>query len=120
MFDRLKKLLGRASSPASFSDEDYDRWYELKRRGLEYVLGPMYEMVSHGVIPFFLGGRLDIYFFPGPSGGTALVSMELIEPNGSGPKRSKIGTYELIAFTKHWIGDEAARQAFDVMLPRLS
>ena len=64
MFDRLKKLLGRASSPASFSDEDYDRWYELKRRGLEYVLGPMYEMVSHGVIPFFLGGRLDIYFFP--------------------------------------------------------
>jgi len=40
--------------------------------------------------------------------------MELIEPDGSGPKPNRIGTYELIAFTKYPI----AKKAYDV-LPRI-
>ena len=44
-----------------------------------------------------------MYYFPNAINGTAFVTMELIEPDGSGPKPNRIGTYELIAFTKHTI-----------------
>lgn len=39
--------------------------------------------------------------------------MELIEPDGSGPVPSRIGTYELVAFTKYKVGDEATKTAFE-------
>ncbi len=42
-----------------------------------------------------------MYYFTNAIPGTACVTMELIEPDGSGPKPNRIGTYELIAFTKH-------------------
>ena len=84
----------------STSDEDYSINYELKKEGLERILGPMHDMVSHAIIPFQVGGAVDMYYFPHAIPGTAFVTMELIEPNGSGPQPSRIGTYELIAFTR--------------------
>jgi len=84
-----------------FSDEEYERDYEAKKAVLERILGPMHELVGHALIPFEIGGSVDMYYFPNAIAGTAFVTMELIEPDGSGPKPNRIGTYELIAFTKH-------------------
>jgi hypothetical protein len=83
-------------------DEDVRLKYgEAKQRGLEEALGPMHDLVGHAIIPFEIGGPVDMYYFPNVLPGTAFVTQELIDPDGTGPKPSEIGTYELIAFTRH-------------------
>jgi hypothetical protein len=107
MINRLKELLGKKEQTPQFSDEQYEQHYELKKQGLERVLGEMYHLVGHAIIPFQVGGAVDMYYFPRAVDGTAFATMELIEPDGSGPQPSRIGTYELVAFTKYKIGEAA-------------
>lgn len=101
MLARIKRFLARKPPKSEFSAEDYDRHYELKHQWLESLLGPMHHMVGHAIIPYAVGGAVDMYYFPQVAGGTAFATMELIEPDGSGPRPSSIGTYELAAFTRH-------------------
>ncbi len=95
------------------SNELYHEYYELKQQGLERILGKMHDIVGHAIVAFQVGGPVDMYYFPNAIDGTAFVTMELIEPDGSGSQPSKIGTYELIAFTKHKIGDDSIKAAFE-------
>lgn len=103
---------GRQGQQAEFSEEDYTRHYEAEEKAMEAVLGPMHALVGHAIIPFQMGGAVDMYYFPNGIAGTGFATMELIEPDGSGPKPNRIGTYELVAFTKltipenHEPGDE--------------
>jgi hypothetical protein len=90
-----------------FSDEEYERHYQAKQEALERILGPMHDLVGHAIIPFQVGGAVDMYYFPNGIPGTGFATMELIEPDGSGPKPNRIGTYELVAFTKHRISGKA-------------
>ncbi len=53
---------------------------------------------------------MDMYRFPHTIEGTAFATMELIEPDGSGPQPSRIGTYELVAFTRREIDDNEQGQ----------
>jgi len=87
-------------SKHEFSEEEYNRHYEAKKAALERILGPMHNMVGHAIIPFQVGGAVDMYYFPNGIPGTGFVTMELIEPDGTGSKPNRIGTYELVAFTK--------------------
>lgn len=84
-----------------FTDEEYERHYEVMKVAMERILGPMHDLVGHAKIPFQLGGTVDMYYFPNAIEGTGCATIELIEPDGSGPKPNRIGTYELIMFTKH-------------------
>lgn len=88
------------SRTPQFSNAEYNRHYAAKQAALERILGPMYDLVGHSMIPFFMGGATDLYYFPNGIPGTGFATMELIEPDGSGPKPNRIGTYELVAFTK--------------------
>ena len=99
MLGWLRRLF-KGNADSDPSDDVSEAHYQARVAGLERVLGPM-ENVGHAGIPFFLGGALDMYRFPQPDGGTAFATMELINPDGTGPKRSRIGTYELVAFTRH-------------------
>jgi hypothetical protein len=83
-----------------FSDAEFRQYSEAKEKALEKVLGPMDKMVGHAIIPFEVGGPVDMYYFPSGIAGTGFATMELIEPDGTGPKPNRIGTYELVAFTK--------------------
>lgn len=112
-----------------FSDEEYERDYEVKKAALERILGPIHDLVGHALIPFHIGGTVDMYYFPHAIDGTAFVTMELIEPDGSGPKPNRIGTYELIAFTQHKIdrnlrgsipSDENEQSPFEKMELRMT
>jgi hypothetical protein len=94
-----------------FTEEEYNSYYENKKRALESILGEMYPLVFHAIIPFFIGGPVDIYCFSNAMPGTALVTMELIQPDGSGPMPNDIGTYELIAFTKHDVSTSSCEKA---------
>ncbi len=110
----LKRIFGKKDPPPRvFTDEEYQRHDDLKRQGLERVLGRMHDLVGHAIIPFQVGGAVDMYYFPNAAAGTGFATMELIAPDGSGPKPSKIGTYELVAFTKHGIADETCKEAFE-------
>jgi hypothetical protein len=84
-----------------FSQDEYEKYYELKEWGLENVLGKMYEMVGHAIIPFSMGGAVDMNYFPNHIPGTGFATMELLDPDGNGPKPNSNGTYELVAFTKY-------------------
>ena len=101
----FNKLFGRQKKEEpirdlEFSQEQFDKDYEEKENGLEAVLGKMYGMVGHAIIPFEVGGAVDMYYFPNHIQGTGFATMELLDPNGNGPKPNRIGTYELVAFTK--------------------
>ncbi len=89
------------SCKKDFSDEEYDKAYEVKMAFAEAILGKSDTMVGHAIIPFQIGGTVDMYYFPHSIPGTGFATMELIEPDGSGPKPNRLGTYELVAFTKH-------------------
>jgi hypothetical protein len=109
----LKNLFGGKKKnelpPSEFTDEEFEKDYELKSQGLEEVLGKSYEYVGHAIIPFAVGGAVDMYYYPNHIPGTGFVTMELLDPKGKGPKPNRLGTYELIAFTKETI--ETDREA---------
>lgn len=94
-----KKELKETPKP-KFTDEEYEKDYELKMNGLEAILGKSYDLVGHAIIPFEVGGSMDMYYFPNGIAGTGFATMELIDPAGNGPIPNKTGTYELVAFTK--------------------
>jgi hypothetical protein len=92
-----------------FSQEtitDEDRYYEMKQAALEKILGKMYDKVGHAIIPFDVGGSVDMYYFP-QENGTAMLTMELLRLEGDLPKETRMGTYELLAFTKNQIDSES-------------
>lgn len=84
-----------------FTDEDFEKDYELKSQGLENILGKMQDIVGHAIISFEVGGAVDMYYFSNHVKGTGFATMELLEPDGTGPLPNRFGTYELVAFTKH-------------------
>lgn len=101
----LKKIFGsekedNSSAKRAFSDEEFNTDYELKQKGLDDVLGQSNGIVGHAVIPFEVGGAVDMYYYDKHIAGTGFVTMELLNPAGIGPKTNRIGTYELVAFTK--------------------
>lgn len=95
----LKKIFNK-NKKVEFSDEEYENHYELKKDALENVLGEMGDVVGHAIIPFEIGGAVDMYYFPNGIEGTGFATMELIKPDGSGSIPNTNGTYELVAFTK--------------------
>ena len=106
MFDFLTRLFKGKEPQSEFTEEQYAIDYDQKKAGLETVLGTMHNLVHHAIIPYAIGGPLDIYVFPNHIAGTGFVSMELLEPDGSGPAPNSDGTYELIMFTKREIDSE--------------
>lgn len=121
----LKKLFGgnKEETPQrkkDFSEEEFNLDYELKSKGLEAVLGESAGMVGHAIIPFEIGGAVDMYYFPNHIKGTGFATMELLDPDGNGPKPNKLGTYELVAFTKEMYGNiEDTATPFNVIERRV-
>lgn len=119
MFNSLKKLFGKKEAPAPrFSAEETAAYDSLKETGLEKVLGPMYPSVYHAIIPYAMGGPVDVYMFAEALPGTVFATMELIEPDGSGPLPSRLGVYELVACTRYKPDDETHKADFEKMLLR--
>lgn len=114
----LKKLFGKIEKPMikEFTEQEHKLDYELKSQGLENVLGKMHDLVGHAIIPFAIGGAVDMYYFPDHIKGTGFATIELIEPDGTGPLPNSLGTYELVAFTKHdYNNNEEAQTPFNLI-----
>jgi len=115
----FKKLFGKKSKK-EFSEEQYEKDYEEKEKGLKDVLGQMHGLVGHAIIPFSVGGAVDMYYFPNHIEGTGFATMELLDPDGSGPKPNRLGTYELVAFTRRpYNENEQSPTAFNLIERRI-
>lgn len=117
----FKKIFGKKKKEETiverqFSAEQYDKDYEEKEKGLEAVLGKIHTMVGHAIIPFDAGGTMDMYYFLNHIPGTGFATMELLDPAGNGPKPNRLGTYELVAFTKEpYNENEQTQTAFNLI-----
>lgn len=90
-----------AENNLDFTEEQFEAFQKLKQSGMEQVLGPLHKDVFHSMIPFSAGGGVDLYLFGQCISGTIFATMELIRPDGRGPQPNRLGTYELVACTRH-------------------
>lgn len=112
----LKKIFGKKETKKEFTQEEYEKDYKLKMEGLEFVLGKAHNIVGHAIIPFEIGGAVDMYYFPNGIEGTGFATMELLKPDGTGPIPNKLGTYELVAFTKlNYVQDTLKTNPFNLI-----
>ena len=92
------------------SDEARARlWYEHKDALLEKSLGKEHDMVMHAMIPYALGGALDLYYYPNGIPGTAIATKELAEAPDEGSSNDVYRSYELVMFTRHALSLDDAR-----------
>jgi len=89
-------------------DEMAQQWYVRKTALTEGILGKEHDMVSHALIPFAIGGALDLYYYPNGLPGTAIATKELSELPNQGPSNDVYRCYELVMFTRHALDLDAA------------
>lgn len=83
------------------SEEDLaNRWYEHKSAIMEKALGQEHDMVMHAIIPYAVGGGLDLYYYPNGVPGTGIATKELSEMPNEGSTNKVYKSYELVMFTK--------------------
>jgi hypothetical protein len=85
------------------------RWYDRKSALMEEMLGKEHDMVMHAIIPYALGGGLDLYYYPNGIAGTAIATKELSELPGERPSNRVFRCYELVMFTRHPLDLDAAK-----------
>mgnify|MGYP002074099460 CR=1 FL=1 len=83
------------------SDEQAaQQWYDRKSALMEITLGKEHDMVMHAIIPYAIGGSLDLYYYPHGIPGTAIATKELSESPNEGSSNDVYQSYELVMFTK--------------------
>lgn len=45
-------------------DNAAEQWDDAKSAQMEIILGPMHDVVMHSMMPYSVGGALDLYYFP--------------------------------------------------------
>lgn len=94
--------------------EDHDEklaqeWYDRKTAMMVDALGEEHGIVMHALIPYAIGGGLDLYYFPNGISGTAIATKELCEMPGQGSSNGVFETYELVMFTRHALSLDDAK-----------
>jgi hypothetical protein len=62
----------------------------------------------HAIVPYCIGGALDLYYYPNGIAGTAIATKELSELPDEGSTNDVYRCYELVMFTRHAIDLDAA------------
>lgn len=86
------------------SNETFERgrkWYERKSAIMSRILGAEHNVVMHAMIPYSIGGPLDLYYYPAGMPGTGIATKELCELPGEGSRNRCFDCYELVMFTRH-------------------
>ena len=106
-------------NPVENHDEDEiaaQEWYDRKSALMANILGEEHDTVMHAMIPFAIGGGLDLYYFPNGIEGTGVATKELSEFPGEGSSNDVFDCYELVMFTRQPISLDDAQDestAFD-------
>lgn len=84
-------------------------WYDRKSAIMASILGEEHGIVMHALIPYAIGGGLDLYYFLSGTAGTAIATKELCEIPGEGSSNDWFDTYELVMFTRHALSLDDAK-----------
>ena len=76
-------------------------WHDHKSSLMEHALGKEHDVVMHSIIPYAVGGGLDLYYYPNGIAGTAIATKECCESPNEGSTNDTFDLYELVMFTKH-------------------
>ena len=102
MFNRLKQLFGSGKKQsAEEAERAAEAWAEEKSKLMEGILGREHDLVMHAIIPYAVGGGLDLYYYPNGVPGTAIATKELSDAPGEGSSNRVFACYELAMFTRH-------------------
>lgn len=82
-------------------------WFDDKSALMEERLGREHDMVMHAIIPFAVGGGLDLYYYPNGIPGTAMATKELSEKPKKGSSNDVYRCYELVMFTRRKLDMDA-------------
>ncbi len=95
------KLFGKNKKLSEEEEEKLeDKWYDDKSSLMESILGKEHGMVMHAIIPYEVGGALDLYYFPNGIDGTGIATKELSFACRESSSNDKYDKYELVMFTK--------------------
>lgn len=90
-------------------DQRARAWYDCKSRLMAKSLGKEHDMVMHAIIPYAVGGGLDLYYYPNGLPGVAIATKELSELPNEGSSNRLYKSYELVMFTKHALNLDLAK-----------
>lgn len=106
-------MFGWFKKKKKYSDEKEsqleDEWYEQKSQLMEGTLGKEHDMVMHALIPFELGGGLDLYYYPNGIKGTGIATKELAFACRESSRNSKFKKFELVMFTNQKLNMDQAK-----------
>jgi hypothetical protein len=94
------KLFGKKKRAQEEEEKLEEAWYDEKSRLMESILGKEHDMVMHALIPYDIGGALDLYYFPNELPGTAIATKELAHACRASSTNDKYRKYELVMFTR--------------------
>ncbi|HVP12489.1 MAG TPA: hypothetical protein VMV94_15040 [Phycisphaerae bacterium] len=96
-------------APDDVDEQAAEKWQQSKSALMEASLGKEHNLVMHALIPYFLGGSLDLYYYPNGLPGTAIATKELCELPNKGPTNDVYRSYELVMFTRHALDLDAVK-----------
>jgi hypothetical protein len=94
----MSNFLNRLTNAAHNRREN--EFFQQKEKWIESLLGKSHHKVYHSVVPYSVGGALDIYVYPNHIPGTGLVTFEISERQHKECQPNKYGFYELAIFTR--------------------
>ncbi len=96
----LNWLWGKSRASDPYDAEQEEAWHDEKTAYFEALMGPEHDQVMHAIIPYAIGGGLDLYYYPHGITGTGIATKELTDWRRGGPTNSLYDGYELVMFTK--------------------
>jgi hypothetical protein len=91
-------------------EERAERRDEHKSRLMEQSLGQEHDMVLHAIIPYAVGGALDLYYYPNGRPGVGIATKELTELPNEGASNRVFRSYELVMFTRRPLDMDAVQK----------
>ena len=113
MFDFLKKLFRRKPPKPQIDEAAARKWDEQKSKLMVGMLGPQHQTVMHSIVPYEVGGALDLYYYTPPgTPGTAIATKELSLLPEVGPSNRAFAVYEIAMFTRQKLNlDDAKKES---------
>lgn len=100
----IKRLMYRLSARARERIED--AFHERKSAWMRTVLGPEHDMVMHAIIPYAVGGPVDVYMYPKRIPGTILATKEMVDWGHQECRAYDGHFYEVAMATRHPIDEQ--------------
>jgi hypothetical protein len=102
MLNKILRLLSKKQPnlPSPLDAEAAKKWYNEKSLLMEKILGKEHDMVMHAIIPYAVGGGLDLYYYPNGIEGVGIATKELSDNPNQGSTNDVFDLYEFAMFTR--------------------